>query len=174
MENITDSTDKLSEEIKLLNQSITQLTEKNTELEQKNSRLEISLEDALQKINWFEEQYKLMRERQFGKSSEKLSAFQQEIIFNADDTLATPPETSDKTINVVEETETITYSRRKKNGRNIDTSKFPRVQEIHDLSAEQKICSLCGNELHKVRDDISEQIEIIPRQPYVVEHICPQ
>lgn len=174
MENIRDNTDKLSKEIKLLNEKIAQLTENNSSLIQKNSQLEISLENAFQKINWFEEQYKLMRERQFGKSSEKLSVFQEELIFNVDDTLAAPPENENKIINEAEESETITYTRQKKNGRNIVTSKLPRVQEIHDLSTEQKICSDCGNELHKVRDDISEQIEIIPRQLYVVEHICPQ
>ena len=168
MENITDNSDKLSEEIKLLNQKVIQLTEKK-------SQLENSLENALQKINWFEEQYKLMRHRQFGKSSEKLSGMQQEIIFNVDDTLATQPQTANETTSeIAANTETITYPRRKKNGRNIDTSKLPRVQRIHDLSAEQKICSDCGNELHKIRDDKSEQIEIIPRQMYVVEHICPQ
>ena len=112
-------------------------------LVQRNSQLEISLENALQKNNWFEEQYKKMRDRQFGKSSEKLSAMQQEIIFNVDDTLATQPQTANEPTREIavntETTETITYTRRKKNGRNIDTSKLPRVQKIHDLSAEQKI-----------------------------------
>jgi transposase len=182
MENITVNIDKLSEEIKLLRATIaqltennSQLTEKSTALAQKNAQLEISLENALEKINWFEEQYKKMRNSQFGKSSEKLSAMQQEIIFNADDTLATQAQTANETTSeIAANTETITYTRRKKNGRNIDTSKLPRVQRIHDLSAEQKICSGCGNELHKIRDDKSEQIEIIPHQMYVVEHICPQ
>lgn len=170
--------DKLTQDVNILNQTIELLTKNNIRLTAHNSQLEISLDNALQKINWFEEQYQLMRSRQFGKSSEKASSIQEEIIFNADDTLTSQSVSADeainKTIASTEEIETITYTRCKKNGRNIDTSKLPRVQEIHDLSPEQKICGDCDNSLHKVRDDISEQIEIIPRQMYVVEHICPQ
>jgi transposase len=135
------------------------------------AELERLLEKALVKIKWYEEQLKRLRHRQFGKSSEKTAAIQADLIFNIDDGLPAPAEEAATT---EEEKETITYTRRKKTGRNIDTSKLPRRQEVHDLSDEEKICGDCGNALHKVRDEVCEQLEIIPRQIYVVEHVRPQ
>lgn len=163
-----------SEEQPLLNinaPSTITLEQAHAELNTKYSVLEIQYEAALQKIHWFEEQLKLSRSRQFNKSSEKLSGLQSELIFNADEGLTESTPATD----VQETTETSCYTRRKKkNGRNIDTSKLPRRQEIHDLAPAQKMCCDCGSELHKVRDEVTEQIEIIPKQLYVVEHIHPQ
>lgn len=141
------------------------------ELNEKNCQLEIKLESALKKISWFEEQIKLMRGRTFGKRSEKADQLPLEVIFNANEGLTKGPEETEEEI---EKTETITYTRRKFKGRLIDTSQLPRRQEIHDLTPEEKICCGCGSELHKIRDDISEQIEMIPRQLYVIEHVRPQ
>ncbi len=47
-------------------------------------------------------------------------------------------------------------------------------KELHDLTDAEKIYPGCQGRLHKVSDDIREQLEIIPQQMYVVEHIHPQ
>lgn len=147
---------------------VEKLIQENETLHHKVSHLNITLEEAQKKIHWFEEQIKLGRQRQFGKRSEKLN-IQQEIIFDADETLQRDISSSSL------ETEVASYTRRKKTvGRRIDTSLLLKTQEIHDLSETQKICSCCGGALHKFRDEISETIETIPEQKYVVEHIHPQ
>lgn len=134
-------------------------------------RLEISLEEVKKKLSWYEEQYRLWRQTKFGKSSESLSGLQVELIFNADEALELKPE---KEL-TPEEKETLTYTRAKrKNGRNIDTSTLPRQQVVHDLSEAEKHCKTCSHPLHKIREDVSEQIELIPKQLYVIEHVHPQ
>jgi transposase len=154
-----------------IQQTLETLQHINPELTTKNAQLEHQLESALQKIKWFEEQFKLSQSRQFAKSSETSASLQAELIFNADEGLSN----SSKEVEETAEKEANTYTHRKqKKGRHIDTSILPRRQEIHDLIAEQKICGDCQGPLHKVRDEISEQIEIIPKQLYVVEHIHPQ
>jgi transposase len=161
----------LSLDVEELLQENERLEDTNKELADKNSQLQISLEESQRKVQWFEEQIKLWRQRKFGKQSEKL-AIQKEIIFDADENLTT--DTLSETAPSVE-TETLNYTRRKKSiGRKIDTSLLLRTQEIHDLTPEQKICQCCGKELHKVRDEVSETLETIPEQKYVVEHIHPQ
>lgn len=146
---------------------LTTLRQENVELNHKVSRLEVELEEAHQKIQWFEEQLKLGRQRQFGKSSEKLSAQQEELIFNVDETLPTSHPLELPT------TETITYTRSQSKGRKIDTALLPRYQVIHDLENHEKQCTGCGKELHKIREDISEQLEMI-KLTYVLEHVHPQ
>lgn len=94
-----------------------------------NSQLKVLLEQAIQKINWFEEQVKLARQQSFGKSNEALSSVQEEIIFNAIENL-----------NLLKEEiapaskEKIKFSSNgKKLGRKVDTAIFPRQQQMHDL-----------------------------------------
>ena len=129
------------------------------------------LETAQEKIQWFEEQFKLLRHRQFAKKSETSSTFQYKMIFEADEGLPPPEEnpTPEPAITV-----TTTRKKTKTQGRNIDTSALPRLQEHHDLPDDQKDCQTCGHALHLVTTDIREQLEIIPRQVYVVEHHHPQ
>lgn len=149
---------------------IEELRREINELNNKLSQTEILLESSRHRVSWFEEQMKLARERRFGKSSEKSSAVQLDFFNAIDDAASTegPEEES-------EPTETITYTRaKKKSGRKIDTLLLPRIQEIHDVAADEKVCVGCGDDLHKVGDDISEQLEIIPKQLYVVEHVHPQ
>lgn len=135
-------------------------------LHDENSQLKILLEQAQEKISWFEEQVKIARQQRFGKSSETLSSLQAEIIFNVLEDLhllKKDPVSSKQKIKSDES--------RRKVGRKIDTSLFPRRQEMHDLIEAEKVC--CGKPMHKIRTDISEQVETI-KQVYVVEHIHPQ
>lgn len=123
---------------------------------------------ALEKeINWLKEQFKLSQQRNFGRSSENSQTLQMEIIFNEDGGITEPTEKED--------VEHISYTRRKNKtcGRKLDTSKLPREQQLHDLQADEKICS-CGCQLKKIGEDISEQIERIPEQFKVIEHVRPK
>jgi transposase len=171
MRNDIDFANEISPDSSIFAGEIEHLVCENKTLSNENSRLKISLEEAQQKIEWFEEQIKLWRQRKFGKQSEKLDQ-QLEIIFDADETIS---DDSSKETNPPAATETIAYTRQKKSkGRKINTSKLFRVREVHDLPEEQKNCHCCGGQLHKVRDEVTETLETIPEQKYVVEHIQPQ
>ncbi len=69
----------------------------------------------------------------------------------------------------------MTYERKKpkKNGRNIDTSILLRERLVHDLPEDKKVCT-CGCALEKIGEDSSEQLEFIPAQIKVIEHIRPK
>ncbi len=94
--------EKLLHENKTLHQTL-------SELSAKKSQLERSLETALQRVQWFEEQFRLLRNRQFGKRSETCSSMQLELIFNAHEQTSSEAETPP----AEDVTETITYTRSK-------------------------------------------------------------
>ena len=142
---------------------IAQLSAEIEALKEQNKKLS-------DKIIWFEEQIKLSRHRKFGKQSE-----QTQIILPLFD-----ENESDEVTETIEpinaEKIRVTYEREKKkkvNGRNIDTTNLPREQIIHDLSEEEKQCQ-CGNHLTKIGEDKSEQLELIPAQIKVIEHVTPK
>jgi len=48
---------------------------------------------------------------------------------------------------------------------------LPRKKVIHDLPDDEKACKCCGNELVKIGEDKSEQLEYIPASLLILEHI---
>ena len=68
-----------------------------------------------------------------------------------------------------DEKQTITYTR-KKPGRKPLPKDLPREIIRHELPEDEQVCS-CGCQLHVIGEDKSEQLEIIPAQVKVIEHI---
>jgi len=136
------------------------LSEKDSDLVNKD--LEItSLKQQYQNIL---EQFRLAQQKQFGKSSEANIA--QLLLFNEAEQIA------EEDLGSVEE-ETVSYTRRKPKRKPLPKD-LPRETIVHDLPEEDKVCNDCGHELHKMGEDKSEQLEFIPAQVKVIEHIRPK
>ncbi len=144
------------------------LLNKNSKLVEEINTLKAQSELDKTQITYLIEQLKLGRLRKFGKQADnpnQLWLFNPEDVFDEDTIEEVKPEDQTK--------ETITYTRTKKTvGRKLDTDKLPRKQIVYDLTEEEKTCSCCGNELEKIGADKSEQIEFIPAQLSVLEHVC--
>ena len=116
-----------------------------------------------QQVAHFWEQVKLMRQQKFGKSSEQNPL--QGDFFNEAEAIA------DEALCDEEEKQTITYERSKPK-RNPLPADLPREPIVHDI--EDKTCECCGHELHKIGEDVSEKLEVIPMQLKVIQHIRPK
>jgi len=139
---------------------------------EENVNLKHSLEEMEKKYIYLLEQIKLSKQRQFGRKSEANLelGMQLELQFDVEESVET-----EEAKETTQEDETITYTRSKpKAGRKIDTSSLLREEIIHDLSDEEKHCKCCGKELEKIGEDRSEQLEYIPEQIKVIEHIRPK
>jgi len=69
-------------------------------------------------------------------------------------------------------TQKISYERKVKgHGRNELPANLPREQKIYDLDESQKICPCCGDQLHKIGEEKSEQLNYTPASLYVLEHV---
>ncbi|WP_319548639.1 IS66 family transposase zinc-finger binding domain-containing protein [Desulfogranum marinum] len=64
------------------------------------------------------------------------------------------------------------HTRRKK-GRKPLPDNLPRVEIIHDIDEQEKICH-CGAELSRISEEVSEKLDIIPAVIQVVRHIRPK
>lgn len=153
---------------------ISHLQLENASLNAQNEALKEQVKKLADKITWFEEQIKLGRHKKFGKQSEQTKSLQT-ILNLFDDNESDEVEETVTPINA--KTEQVTYSRAARNtkniGRKIDTTNLLREQIIHDLKEEEKRCQ-CGKHLTKIGEDKSEQLELIPEQLKVVEHITPK
>ncbi len=123
--------------------------------------------DLETKLQYYEEQFRSLNHKRFGASSEKCDA--QSELFNEAEAILDEDE-NDPVSPVEEDGQlTITYTR-KKPGRKPLPKDLPREQIRYELSKEEKICG-CGHHLHEMGEDKSEQLEIIPAQVKVIEHI---
>lgn len=116
-------------------------------------------------IQFLEEQNAAYRLRQFANKSEKINPAQASLFDEAE-----LPKNPEKILMAEEEITIASYTRKKSPGRKPLPAELPRVPRIYDLPDAEKICH-CGCELTHIKDEKSEQLEIIPAKIYVIEHI---
>ena len=118
------------------------------------------------RIEQLEEWLRLLRQQQFGQRSEKHTDQQELQFFNEAELLSTLAGDDDE---VGPSITVAAHQRQRKVARALPES-LPRVDVIHDLSAEEKNCS-CGQNLQPIGEEVTEQLSVIPQQYYVIRHV---
>jgi len=136
------------------------------ELRQENARLRQQVAELTAQVNWFMEQFRLAKHRQFGASSERtVTAEQQPSLFNEAEKEARP-EAAEPTV------ETITYKRKKRQGQREEALKDLPVETIeYRLPPEEQVCPNCGGPLHEMSTEVRQELKVIPAQVKVVKHV---
>ncbi len=134
------------------------------ELQNKYALLEQEFEQTAAKLNWYKEQFRLSKEKQFGSSSEKSNSDQLSIFNEAEKEFR--PKKQEPTI------EEITYKRKRNKGLNKKSFDDLPVEIIeYKLQEEDKICPSCDSTLHEMSKEIRKELKIIPAQVKIVEHV---
>jgi transposase len=118
------------------------------------------------KLEYLEEQIRLMRHKQFAASSEKLSD-RQENLFNESELACEDDEILPEDELCVAPKSTTT---KKTAGRKPLPAELPRIRVEHDLNDQDKICS-CGCQMTRIDEAVSEQLDIIPAKIQVLQHV---
>ncbi|MBU1700376.1 MAG: IS66 family transposase [Candidatus Eisenbacteria bacterium] len=125
------------------------------------------VEELQTKIQYLQERIRLLLHKRFGTSSEKLSE-EQFLLFNDFAEPAEREEEDSDDVVLVKE------HKRVKNGRKPLPDSLPRIEVIHDLSDEEKICPHDGTALKKIGQETSEQLGMTPPKFWVTRHIRPK
>jgi len=72
-----------------------------------------------------------------------------------------------------EETTPVASHSRRKKGRKPLPDNLPRVEVIHDIGDDEKVCH-CGADLSRIGEEVSEKLDIIPAVIQVIRHIRPK
>jgi len=139
------------------------------QLDQNAQQLEQITEQS-ERIAFLEECVRLLRHQRFGRSSEK-SPNSQLGLFNeaecAADAFDLEEADDDEKI-------AVPAHMRRKSGRRPIPAEIPRVEIVHDLSEEEKVCPHDGCRLQEIGQETSEQLEIIPATIQVLRHVRPK
>jgi len=119
-----------------------------------------------EKIHYLEERIRLLQNELFGRKSEKrypddhrqLQIFDQPI-----DGLSPDEGGTQKTIVIAEH-------QRTKRGRKPLPDDLPRIDVIHDIAEEEKVCA-CGTHLTRIGQDSCEKLDYVPAKVRVLRHI---
>jgi len=112
-------------------------------------------------IRILKEQVQYLKDKLFGRRSEKLPKNDNQLLLFDFPEPAVPDEP---------ETVVVPSHRRRKTGRKSLPDNLPRVDVIHDLSEEEKSCQ-CGCMKSRIGEEVSEQLDIIPAKIQVIRHI---
>lgn len=119
-----------------------------------------------QQIDHLQEMLRLLQNEMFGRKSEVRPAVNPNQL-----QLFTPPEP----VEPIQPDDSIAIKghTRKKRGRKPLPEDLPRVEVVHDLSAEDKRCA-CGAELSRIGEETCEKLDYIPAKIRVIRHIRPK
>ena len=140
------------------------------ELELENAQIRAQLLAKNAFIDQLKEALILERNRQFTKATESLRSLQSEL-FNESELGSIH---SDTAIDIDAGSIEVPAHKRKRSGRKKLPEDLPRIEIIHDLSDEEKICPHDGQRLKEIGEKTSEQLDIIPMQIQVIRHIRKQ
>lgn len=139
------------------------------EREQHIAAREQRIAELEQRIDVLEEQFRLAQLKRFAPSSEKYGL--QGCLFNeAESSAQTAPEIVDDQPDSTDPAED-TQTPGKKRGRKKLPAHLKRVRVEHDLPDADKVCSCCQNALHRMGEDVTEQLHIVPAQVSVLQHV---
>jgi len=112
-----------------------------------------------EEIKRLQEKIDYLLRQQFASKSEKFNANQPSLF----------DENEEKIEIELDEEIQIEFTR-KKGGRSRPSKDLPRVRVEHDIGEEEKFCS-CGGKMHRIKEVISEQYDIVPAKFQVIQNV---
>jgi len=152
--------------------SIDLSTYSREELEAAFVKVSVEKEQAELQLKWYEEQYRLNRQKLFGKSSEQhIDSNQLSLpFFNEAESERQPICVEPKLEEDPSSMDSSDQKRKKKKGkRQKDLSSLPTEVVEYTLSSAEQVCSACTHSLHEVRPEIRKELVVIPAQVVVKE-----
>lgn len=130
---------------------------------------EQQIETLQSRVAFFEEQFNLLKHKQYGPSSETTVA--QALLFNeaefAQDGTASEQDDAEASA----ATTTVAEHTRQKRGRKGLPDSLPAERIEYTLPAEEQICPCCNGPLHAMSTECREELEFIPAQIKRIEHV---
>ena len=126
------------------------------------------IETLQSRVAFFEEQFNLLKHKQFGSSSETTVA--QALLFNEAE-LAQDSDTPQADTDADAETQTVAAHTRQRRGRKGLPDTLPTERIEYTLAVEERICPCCNGPLHAMSTESREELEFIPAQIKRIEHV---
>jgi len=161
----------LSELVKRNRELEDELIELKAVHEAEKATLQKKLEAAEGERKRLELKIEGLKQMLFGRRSEKatpqiLGHIQLELFEEAADEIKAEEE--------IEKEESASKRKKKRNSRNPIAKELKRERVVLGVDPELRTCSCCKKELVKIGEDVTEELEFIPANLYVIEYVRPK
>jgi transposase len=128
--------------------------------------LQNTIQNKDREIQTWSENYYLLRQKLFGKSSEKqhLEKDPQYLLFDEAEAHA------DENAQAVTTT-TVAQHERKKRGRKAKDIPLPVIEKVHELEGEERSCPCCGKERPVIGEQRSSEYDLVPAHFVKIVHV---
>ena len=133
------------------------------QLDEKSSLIDAQADE----LRTLREYIRLLKHQRFGRKSEQSSDEQIHLFNEAESTAKDAGDEEDASVLVEAHS-------RKKRGRRPLPDWIPRIEILHDLPDDEKVCREDGTALERIGEEVSEQLEFIPAQLRVLRHVRPK
>ena len=171
-DSLPDDIEKLKALVLAQADQVNQLTLQNKKLAHKENFISKENVALKSKVSSLQEQLNLAIARRYAASSEKISPDQVRLFDETESSLLIDDESIDDSSS--EESITVPAHIRKKSGRKPLPDALSRIEVVHELPEEERVCPHDGNPLKEMSEVISEQLDIIPATIQVIRHIRKQ
>lgn len=165
---------ELASELDSLSSTCNELASKNDSLSSARDMLASKYDSLETEYKSLEEKFKILQRKFFGRSSEKLTVFDetQGLLFNEIESGAVKEPENDESVQeeIFEKTVVKEHSRRKC-GRKALPADLPREIVVHEMSEEERLCLYCSKERKEIGRETTEELVIIPEQIKVRQHV---
>jgi transposase len=165
MQHMPIALDQLPDDVDALKSLVADQVVRNEQLQADKQAVVQKNEQLQARVLNLQEQLNLALARRYAASSEKLSSDQIRLFDEAEVEAAVPA--ADEPITVPEHT-------RRKRGRKPLPEALPRIEVIHELPDNERVCPHDGHPLAEIGAVTSEQLDIIPAKIQVIRHIRKQ
>ena len=160
--------------LSLLAQRDQELARRNHDVAQRDDQLRMKdaqLAELSRRLQHLYEALRSMRSQRFGRSSEVTPHDQFSLCLNEAEIVVTIDEAAAST-----ESDSIPDRREKRRRAGSVTlpPQTPVETIIHDLPESQKVCPDDGHALHRIGEEVSEQLDIQPAKVTIVRHVRPK
>lgn len=150
-------------ELEALKRKVASLT---TQLEETTQSFNQIIENKDQQIHSLYHQLHILKTAKYGRKTERYLTDKQLDLFD-EITLESEEAYQEE---VEEVTVTKTVKKTKKGGKQTLPKHLPYIEEVHDLTKEEKQCP-CGCELSPIGEEKTERLDVLPKLAYRVVHI---
>ncbi len=128
------------------------------ELEACLAERDARIDELTKRLDALEERYRLALARQYAPKSEK----RRDRVFNEAEQAADAEPVDDAEVPILPDTglPELDKPESRKRGRKPLPAELPRERIEYDLAEDQKTCPCCGKALHRMGEDVSEQLHM--------------
>ena len=139
----------------------------HSEIIQENINLKKIISDKNNRIQLLENYIRSLNQKQFGSSSEKLETIQADLFVEAEED---EDASISAEVDAIEASTIAVAAHQRKKHRESIPADLPRVEIIHDLPDDQKVCPHDGTALKNIGFESHEQLDVIPAKIQVLHH----